>query len=114
MPANAGMPLRCCAGALGPAWLHSGLVCQAMHAIKTIIKATFLGAFFLGFLGLGVGGVAAAFIWPGSNLGPPVGAIYGVLLGILLGSVIGLVFGIVRSLKPRVAHGNPEKIERVH
>jgi len=78
----------------------------------TTFKATFLGAFFLGLIGLGVGGVAALFIWPGSNLGPPVGALYGLFIGILLGSILGFVFGEVRSSKPRVAHENPEKTKK--
>ena len=90
------------------------LVSHAMRAIKTIVKPTFLGAFFLGFIGLCVGGVAALFIWPGSNLGPPVGALYGLFIGIFLGSVIGFVVGVVRLLKPRVVHENPEKTERAH
>jgi hypothetical protein len=85
-----------------------------MHAIKTIIKATFLGAFILGFIGMAVGGVGALFIWPGSNLGPPVGAVYGLVIGVLVGFVLGLAFGAVRSLKPRSTHENPQKNEGAH
>ena len=40
--------------------------------------------------------VAALFIWPSSNLGPPVGAIYGVLIGITLGVLFGFIFGLVQ------------------
>ena len=78
----------------------------------TTFKATFLGVFFLGLIGLGVGGVAALFIWPGSNLGPPVGALYGLFYGTLLGSILGFVFGEVRSYKSRVLHEKTEKAER--
>ena len=85
-----------------------------MHALKTIIKATFLGAFLLGFIGMGVGGVGSLFIWPGSNLGPPVGAAYGLVIGVSIGFLLGLVFGVVRSLKPRLAHENPQKNDGVH
>jgi tetrahydromethanopterin S-methyltransferase subunit C len=85
-----------------------------MHVIKAILKPMFLGAFLLGFVGLGVGGVAALFIWPESNLGPPVGALCGLFIGIAVGTVLGVVFGIVRLLKPRVARENPSKNEKAH
>jgi gas vesicle protein len=84
-----------------------------MQAVKTIVKTTFLWAFVLGFAGIWVGAVAAIFIWPNSNLGPPVRALYGIFIGILLGAIIGFVIGIVRSRTPRVAHQNPEKMERL-
>jgi hypothetical protein len=71
-----------------------------MHAIKTIARFALLGAFLLGFAGLLIGGVAALFIWPGSNLGPPVGAVCGLGIGILAGGVLGCVFGVVRLAKP--------------
>ena len=67
-----------------------------MDAIKTILKATFLGAFFLGVGGGFVGAVAALFIWPTSNLGPPVGAIEGGLIGVTIGILAGFTFGLVR------------------
>ena len=86
-----------------------------MDAIKTILKATFLGAFFLGFGGGLVGGVAALFIWPTSNLGPPVGAIEGALIGIALGVLAGFTFGLVRVFahkrKARVEDLRNEKAE---
>ena len=67
-----------------------------VDTIKAIVKATFLGAFFLGFIGGFVGAVAALFIWPSSNLGPPVGAIYGVLIGVPIGVLSGFITGLVR------------------
>ena len=67
-----------------------------MDAIKTILKATFLGAFCLGFGGGLIGAEAALFIWPTSNLGPPVGAIEGSLIGAALGVLAGFTFGLVR------------------
>lgn len=85
---------------------------QAMQPIKAIFKFTFLSAFVLGFIGLWVGAVAAIFIWPESNLGPPAGALYGIFVGVLLGAVLGFVFGIIRSQKSRVAREEPERTER--
>ncbi len=67
-----------------------------MDAIKTIVKATFSGAVLLGFIGGFLGAMAALFIWPSSNLGPPVGAIYGVLIGVTLGVLSGFIFGLVQ------------------
>ena len=85
-----------------------------MNVIKAIVKSMFLGAFLLGFVGFGVGGVAALIIWPEANLGPPFGALCGLFIGIAVGTVLGVVFGIVRLLKPRVARENPEKNEKAH
>jgi hypothetical protein len=85
-----------------------------MHAIKTIAKFAFLGAFLLGFVGLFIGGVAALFIWPGSNLGPPVGAVYGLGIGILAGGVLGCAFGLVRLAKPGPASPDPGKNDGPH
>ena len=82
--------------------------------IKIIIKAMFLGAFFLGLIGLGAGGVAAVLIWPGSNLGPPVGAVYGLLIGIMLGAALGCIFGLVRFLKPRIRNEDSHKTHKTH
>jgi hypothetical protein len=65
-------------------------------AIKTIVKATFGGALFFGFVGGFVGAVAALIIWPSSNLGPPVGAIYGVLIGVPIGVLSGFILGLKR------------------
>lgn len=66
--------------------------------------------FALGLIGLLVGGVAALFIWPGSNMGPPVGAIYGLVIGLPLGLAGGLIFGIVRVVKHRAADADPARI----
>ena len=86
------MVVACGAGSL------TGIVkVQTMEAVKSVAKACFLGAFFFGFAGLLVGGLLALVIWPGSNLGPPVGAAYGFFSGILTGLVLGFVFGLVRS-----------------
>jgi hypothetical protein len=68
-----------------------------METVKYVAKVCFLGAFFFGFAGLLVGGLLALVIWPGSNLGPPVGAGYGAFWGALTGLVLGFVFGLVRS-----------------
>lgn len=89
-------------------------MCQPMQPIKTIVKATFVGAFLLGFMGLLIGGLAALLIWPEANLGPPVGAVCGLFIGVLVGSVLGAVFGIVRLRKLRVAHESLERNERAH
>ncbi len=67
-----------------------------MDAIKTIGKAMLLGAFLLGFFGGVVGAIAALFIWPSSNLGPPVGAIEGFLVGAPIGILFGLIYGVSR------------------
>jgi hypothetical protein len=85
-----------------------GVKVPAMHAIKSIAKSMFLGAFVLGLMGGFVGGVAALFIWPGSNLGPPVGAIYGVFWGVVAGAVLGFAWGMMRMFKsgPRVSEPN--------
>jgi gas vesicle protein len=87
---------------------------QAMQPIKSIVKCTFLWAFFLGFIGLWVGAVAALIIWPELNLGPPAGALYGIFIGVWLGAVLGFVLGIIRSQKSRAAHEDLEKTERAH
>ena len=68
----------------------------AMQAIKTLFKSAFLGAFLMAFAGFCFGGVAALFIWPGSNLGPPFGAIYGLGIGLVAGAIGGLALGVVR------------------
>ncbi|HWC61367.1 MAG TPA: hypothetical protein VHC44_16865 [Verrucomicrobiae bacterium] len=67
-----------------------------MNTLKTILIATFLGAFFLGLGGGLIGGVAGLYIWPNANLGPPVGAIEGAGIGIALGVLGGLIFGLLR------------------
>jgi hypothetical protein len=51
-----------------------------MQAIKSIVTATFLGAFGLGFIGIFIGALAALIIAPEANLGPPVGAVCGLFL----------------------------------
>ena len=79
---------------------------SAVKAIKTIAKTTFLGAFVFGFLGGVVGAVAAVFIWPSSNLGPPVGAIEGALFGVTIGIFSGFVFGLVRVIAPKRKAGS--------
>ena len=82
-----------------------------MQAIKSIVAATFLGAFGLGFIGIFIGALAVLITSPESNLGPPVGAVCGLFLGLLIGAVLGFAFGIIRSFrsKPRVPHGNSEE-----
>lgn len=56
------------------------------------------GAVACGIAGIFVGGVAAGFIWPGSNLGPPVGMVYGAIAGAIVGAILGFGFGLRRLL----------------
>jgi hypothetical protein len=66
-----------------------------MRTISVILKAIFRCAFVVGLAGSFAGGVAALFIWPGSNLGPPIGAMYGLAFGGVTGAAVGLGWGIL-------------------
>ena len=68
------------------------------------------GAVACGIIGIFVGGLAAVFIWPGSNLGPPVGMVYGAIGGAIFGAILCLAFGLKRLLssKSRTESDNSE------
>lgn len=70
---------------------------QVLFLIKSMLK----GAIACGIAGIFVGGVVAAFIWWGSNLGPPVGMFYGAIGGAILGALLGLAFSLKRLLSSR-------------
>ena len=77
-----------------------------LFLIKSIIK----GAVACAVAGVFVGGVAALLLWPGSNLGPPVGMFYGAIWGAIVGAILGLAFGLKRLLssKPRTVSDNAD------
>jgi hypothetical protein len=79
---------------------------QPMVPLRSIVKGTLNGALLFAVIGIFVGAVVAIIIWPGSNLGPPVGMVYGFFWGALVGVVLGFVYAIIRLYiwKPPVAH----------
>jgi hypothetical protein len=78
-----------------------------VNGVKTIIKAVFLGAFFLGCCGGFIGAIAALVIWPTSNLGTPMGGIEGAAIGILIGVLIGFIVGLRRVFTEKRKLKNP-------
>jgi hypothetical protein len=69
--------------------------------VLLLIKSMIKGALACGVAGIFVGGAAAGFIWPGSNLGPPVGMVYGVIAGAVVGAILGFGFGVRRVLSSK-------------
>ena len=62
----------------------------------------------MGFSGIFVGAIVAMVIWPGSNLGAPVGMVYGFFWGALVGAMLGFGFGLVRLLAFKASDENSE------
>ena len=85
-----------------------------MQTLKSIVKATLQGALPFGFIGIFAGAVVAMIVWPGSNLGPPVGMAYGLFWGAGAGALLGFVFGVVHlsALHSRGANENSESITK--
>jgi hypothetical protein len=84
-----------------------------MLPLKSIVKRTLNGALLFAAIGIFVGAMVAIIIWPGSNLGPPVGLVYGFFWGAVVGGVLGFVYAMIRLTiwKPPVAHEHLENLK---
>src|ERR1043166_2653641 len=80
----------CIQGFTGAGSVSRNVKMWVLFVIKSIIK----GAVACAVAGVFVGGVAALLLWPGSNLGPPVGMFYGAIWGAIVGAILGLAFGV--------------------
>jgi hypothetical protein len=82
---------------------------QGMQPLKRILKVMLRGTLLLGFAGIFVGAIVAMVLWPGSNLGPPMGMVYGFIWGALVGALLGFGFGVFRLFAFTPSDQNSEK-----